>query len=125
MNDIKFSGQELTAKKVIVLLLVAALVLALLFVRRPVETENLPEEVAQTEDYIYLSPYDSLFRECADSLYDWKLLAAIAYVESKFDTTSVSHRGAVGLMQIMPSTYKSMLRKMGLCRTSRLYLSVR
>ena len=81
MNDIKFSGQELTAKKVIVLLLVAALVLALLFVRRPVETANLPEEVAQTEDYLYLSPYDSLFRECADSLYDWKLLAAIAYVE--------------------------------------------
>ena len=118
MNDIKFSGQELTAKKVIVLLLVAALVLALLFVRRPVETANLPEEVAQTEDYLYLSPYDSLFRECADSLYDWKLLAAIAYVESKFDTTSVSHRGAVGLMQIMPSTYKDLLRKMGSCDTT-------
>ena len=47
MNDIKFSGQELTVKKVIVLLLVAAFVLALLFVRRPVKTANLPEEVAQ------------------------------------------------------------------------------
>jgi membrane-bound lytic murein transglycosylase F len=41
------------------------------------------------------------------------MLAAIAYVESKFDTTARSYRGAQGLMQIMPSTYRHLLAKMG------------
>lgn len=113
MQSVKFSGTELTLKKVLVLLLVAAFILFLLFVRKPNNTEKTLTDNPQTEDYVYISPYDSLFRECADSLFDWKLLAAIAYVESKFDTTSVSNRGALGLMQIMPSTYKSMLQKIG------------
>jgi len=33
-----------------------------------------------------------------------QLLAAVAEVESKFDAHAVSHRGARGLMQLMPST---------------------
>lgn len=33
-----------------------------------------------------------------------ELLAAIIYVESRFDNYSKSHKGAIGLMQLMPST---------------------
>ncbi len=52
-----------------------------------------------------ISPYDSLFQVHADSLaWDWKLLAAVAYKESRFDTAAVSKAGAGGLMQMMPTT---------------------
>lgn len=52
-----------------------------------------------------ISPYDSLFQVHADSLaWDWKLLAAVAYKESRFDTAAVSRAGAGGLMQMMPNT---------------------
>ncbi len=52
-----------------------------------------------------ISPYDSLFQVHADSLsWDWKLLAAVAYKESRFDTAAVSKAGAGGLMQMMPAT---------------------
>ena len=56
-----------------------------------------------------ISPYDSLFRAYADTVgWDWKMLAAVAYVESKFDTAAVSNVGAQGLMQIMPITARAM-----------------
>ena len=42
-----------------------------------------------------ISPYDSLFRAYADTIgWDWKMLAAVAYVESKFDTAATSNVGA-------------------------------
>ena len=56
-----------------------------------------------------ISPYDSLFRVYADTIgWDWKMLAAVAYVESKFDTAAVSAVGARGLMQMMPQTARAM-----------------
>lgn len=56
-----------------------------------------------------ISPYDSLFKVYADTIgWDWKLLAAVAYVESKFDTAAVSAVGAQGLMQMMPRTARAM-----------------
>lgn len=52
-----------------------------------------------------VSPYDSLFREHAKELgWDWRMLAAVVYQESKFSISSRSHRGASGLMQVMPQT---------------------
>lgn len=52
-----------------------------------------------------ISPYDDLFRQYAASLgWDWRLLAAQAYQESKFDATAKSWAGAEGLMQLLPST---------------------
>jgi membrane-bound lytic murein transglycosylase F len=35
---------------------------------------------------------------------DWRLVAAVIYHESKFDNDVTSHRGAAGLMQMMPAT---------------------
>lgn len=39
--------------------------------------------------------------------FDWYLIAAQAYKESKFNQKMVSHRGAYGVMQIKPSTARS------------------
>lgn len=55
-----------------------------------------------------VSPYDDLFRQHAAELgWDWRMLAAVVYQESKFSISSRSHRGAVGLMQVMPQTAAS------------------
>lgn len=51
------------------------------------------------------SKYDDLFKEiAAKEELDWRLLSAIAFVESKYHNDVVSPNGAVGLMQIMPQT---------------------
>mgnify|MGYP006308019583 FL=1 len=42
-----------------------------------------------------------------------ELLAAIIYVESRFDKYSVSSKGAVGLMQLMPSTAYWVAKELG------------
>ena len=53
----------------------------------------------------FISPYDSLFRVYADTLgWDWKLLAAMVYQESKFRIEVRSQQGALGLMQLLPET---------------------
>ena len=52
-----------------------------------------------------ISPYDDAFRSYAGALtWDWHLLVAMAYQESRFDSTAVSHMGAHGIMQLMPRT---------------------
>ena len=53
----------------------------------------------------YISPYDELLRQAADTLgWDWRLLAAQVYQESKFDAQAKSWAGAEGLMQLLPAT---------------------
>ena len=55
----------------------------------------------------FISPYDSLMREVCEPLgEDWRLLAAIAYQESRFRIEARSARGAEGIMQMMPVTAK-------------------
>lgn len=52
-----------------------------------------------------ISPYDDILRKYAGELgWDWRLLAAIVYQESKFHIEARSPRGAKGLMQMMPRT---------------------
>jgi membrane-bound lytic murein transglycosylase F len=52
-----------------------------------------------------VSPYDELIKQYAETLgWDWRMLAAVVYQESKFSISSRSHRGATGLMQVMPQT---------------------
>ncbi|MEN9919701.1 MAG: hypothetical protein RL662_2137 [Bacteroidota bacterium] len=52
-----------------------------------------------------ISPFDSIFRKYAPvSGYDWHLLAAIGYQESRFRVGVSSWAGAVGLMGLMPRT---------------------
>jgi membrane-bound lytic murein transglycosylase F len=52
-----------------------------------------------------ISVFDELIQENSTELgWDWRLLAALVYKESGFDTTAVSYAGAEGLLQLMPVT---------------------
>ena len=54
-----------------------------------------------------ISPYDDLFKAASkETGIDWRLLAARAYQESHWDPKAASRWGAVGLMQVLPSTAK-------------------
>lgn len=56
----------------------------------------------------HISPYDHLFRRYAEGLdWDWRILAAQGFAESRFDTAAVSWAGARGIMQIMPGTARA------------------
>ena len=53
-----------------------------------------------------ISPYDALVKQNADAMgWDWRLLSAMIYHESKFVNESCSDKGAVGLMQIRNDRY--------------------
>ncbi|MEP1097714.1 MAG: transporter substrate-binding domain-containing protein [Cyclobacteriaceae bacterium] len=55
----------------------------------------------------HISPYDSLIKHAALELgWDWRLLAAQIFKESKFDRKAKSWAGAIGLMQVLPRTAK-------------------
>lgn len=52
-----------------------------------------------------ISAYDNIFRRYAPEIgWDWRLLAAQSFVESRFKPEVESWAGAKGLMQIMPAT---------------------
>lgn len=67
--------------------------------RERVVSEYLTSETGR------LSEYDDLFREYAPAIdWDWRLLASLAFQESRFDPRARSWAGAQGLLQIMPAT---------------------
>ena len=81
------------------------------------ELREVPEYASLRQSYLdiynpltrvsadFISPYDSLIRVYADTLgWDWKLLAALVYQESKFHIEARSPKGAFGLMQLLPDT---------------------
>ena len=52
-----------------------------------------------------LSPWDDVVRRYAEAYdFDWRLIVAQMYQESRFDPTARSPMGAQGLMQLMPLT---------------------
>lgn len=53
-----------------------------------------------------ISQYDALIRQAADSIgWDWRLLSAVIYHESRFHNEAASPKGARGLMQIRSERY--------------------
>ncbi len=70
----------------------------------------------------YISKYDNIFKQYAPKVgWDWRLMAAQAFVESKFRPNARSWVGARGLMQIMPSTargYRTKVAQLGNPETS-------
>jgi len=66
---------------------------------------NLRKKAAEGVIVKRVSPYDSIIKKYARELgWDWRMLAALIYQESKFTINNVSPRGAIGLMQVKPST---------------------
>ncbi len=54
-----------------------------------------------------ISYFDPIFKKYSTIVdWDWKLLASIAYQESRFNPEARSWAGALGLMQMLPSTAK-------------------
>jgi membrane-bound lytic murein transglycosylase F len=52
-----------------------------------------------------ISEFDELFKKYSEQIgWDWRLLASLAYQESRFQKELVSWAGAFGLMQLMPET---------------------
>ncbi|WP_317987888.1 MltF family protein [Hyalangium gracile] len=68
--------------------------------RRVTEAKVERVEVSGT-----LSPYDSIFQSYSSRYgMDWRLMAAQAYQESRFNPKLKSWVGAIGLFQVMPAT---------------------
>ena len=56
-----------------------------------------------------LSPYDDAIRRYAEQYgFDWRLIAAQVFQESRFDPDAESFAGAQGLLQVLPRTARSM-----------------
>ena len=56
-----------------------------------------------------ISEYDDVIKIHADKIgWDWRLLAALIYQESRFNPEAQSWAGAEGLMQVMPATAESL-----------------
>lgn len=73
---------------------------------------RIQEELTENGSGIF-SPWDDLIREYSqEHEFDWRLIVAQMYQESRFDPNARSHMGAVGLMQLLPGT----ARQMGLSR---------
>ncbi len=77
---------------------------------RPIATRGpLRYSSIHRPDTAVISPFDSLFRKHDEHMpWDWHLLAAVAFKESRFDTSATSRQGAQGIMQMMPSTASSL-----------------
>jgi membrane-bound lytic murein transglycosylase F len=78
-------------------------------VKRYFEMSKMPEDLQSQSAMLIgphqISPFDYFFKEYARQIkWDWRLLASIAYQESKFCTDCVSWAGATGLMGLMPQT---------------------
>ncbi|MGM0648183.1 MAG: transglycosylase SLT domain-containing protein [Bacteroidota bacterium] len=53
----------------------------------------------------HISPYDDLIKKYSKEIgWDWRLLAALIFQESRFNPSIESWAGAKGLMQLMPAT---------------------
>ncbi len=78
--------------------------LTYLYIERGVAGELAALRHAPTRVVNGISVWDELLKRVSESEgVDWRLLSAIAYAESRFRADVVSHQGAVGLMQVMPS----------------------
>ncbi|MBP5323729.1 MAG: transglycosylase SLT domain-containing protein [Bacteroidaceae bacterium] len=101
---------------IIVTILVSAASLAACFMwdKHEITVETIPprfDTIITQRPYprYSISAYDELFREYGDTIgWDWKWLAAIAFVESHFNPDAVNESGASGLMQLMPKTAVAM-----------------
>jgi membrane-bound lytic murein transglycosylase MltF len=76
-----------------------------MFFKRYYENDDFITDPTAPVEIGKLRPMASLFRKYAGMYgFDWLKIAAMAYQESRFDMARKSSAGAVGVMQIKPST---------------------
>lgn len=83
-----------------------------------IKYNNFPRDLRKSMQYIepkerkgMISNYDPLVKKYAENIHwDWKMLAALIYQESKFNHAIVSSAGAMGLMQVLPTTARSLTK---------------
>ena len=69
-------------------------------------THTTSDKLNESEDSV-LSPYDNLVKQYSSQYgFDWKLITAQMYQESRFNPNAKSWVGAQGLLQVMPKTGK-------------------
>jgi membrane-bound lytic murein transglycosylase F len=75
----------------------------------------LPCQVQGYERYNRVTKYDKYFSKYSKRFFgpafDWRLFKAQAVAESRLKAEAKSHVGAVGVMQIMPRTFKEIRHK--------------
>ena len=75
------------------------------YFENPVRMQHLREDRVDHEQADGLSPYDAIVkREAATHGFDWPLIVAQMYQESRFNPKARSPAGAIGLMQLLPRT---------------------
>lgn len=68
-------------------------------------TDVLEPEQLEIVEILIISEFDGLIKEYASKYgFDWMLISAQIFAESSFNPEVTSRVGAMGLMQIMPST---------------------
>ena len=75
------------------------------YFENPVRMRRHREDRVDHEEADGLSPYDEIVRrEAAKYGFDWPLIVAQMYQESRFNRKARSRAGAIGLMQLLPRT---------------------
>jgi membrane-bound lytic murein transglycosylase MltF len=76
-----------------------------IYYRQYFKATRLISNTLVSTDHAKFSRYVPLFRKYGSQYgFDWMLLAAVAYQESQMENRRRSHAGAIGLMQVMPTT---------------------
>jgi len=84
-----------------------------IYFKRYFEHSKKLEDPTDPENWQQLKQYKSIIRKYAGQYnFDWLLILAVAFQESGLDHSKKSDAGAVGLMQMLPSTAKD--KKIGI-----------
>lgn len=84
-----------------------------IYFKRYFEHSKKLEDPTNPENWQQLKQYKSVIRQYARQYnFDWLLILAVAFQESGLDHSKKSGAGAVGLMQVLPSTAKD--KKVGI-----------
>ncbi len=79
------------------------------YFEKPKTIKKRLEQRVDRGDNNALSPYDDFAKEYASQYhFDWRMIVAQMYQESRFDPNAKSWAGARGLMQVMPRTAKQL-----------------
>jgi membrane-bound lytic murein transglycosylase F len=79
------------------------------YFKAPRNVAKLKQGQLQLQEQGKLSPYDDLIKKYAEQYqFDWRLIAAQMYQETKFNPHAKSWVGAQGLLQVMPATAREM-----------------